>query len=248
MTVDRSLGVLAAAAVLGICLGMTNASAQPGPQTIGGIRVLPAGATVRGTAGAAGSVDVFAIVTIPGERHTFTLRSTSAKPVELLFIDPAGNVVLSKSGLREITLDAVASFAEAYALAVVRADPSVPFTLQRTTVPTTMERAMAALAVGYELKQSNGVVLVRCWVVPGQKVRETLPKAVIENEALPGALFRRWITGTYAGRTTTATYSINGDAVAEITRGPSGEATRTFDFTPEMMEQSLEDKFTGYLC
>ncbi len=223
-------------------------AAQPAPQTVGGIRVLPTGAPVRGVAGAPGSSDVFAVVTMPGERHTFTLRSTSAKPVELLFIDPAGNVVLSKSGLREVKLDAVASFAEAYAVAVVRADPSTPYTLQRTTVPTTMERAMAAIGVGYELKQANGVLLVRCWLVPGQKARDTLPKAVIEYEALPGAFFKRWITGPNVGRTTTATYAIKGGSVAEVIRDPNGETTRTFDLNPETMQQSSEDKFTGYLC
>lgn len=224
------------------------AVAQPAPQTIGGFRALPMGAPVRGAAGAPGRSDVFAVVTAPGERHTFTLRSTSAKPVELLFIDPAGNIVLSKSGLREVKLEAVPSFGGAYAVAVVRSDPTVPYTLQRATLPTSMERIMTAMAAGYEFKNGAGATEVRCWVIPGQKVRQSYRDVIDELEVLPGAWFGRRVGGPQAGATVTTTYTISGDQVTELDRGPKGEKTRTFELLGEHLEWNADYKFSRYLC
>lgn len=233
-----------------LALALLSAAAAPNAQaqTIGGLPALPADTPVRGATGPPGSSDVFAVVTVPGERHTFTLRSVSTKPVELLFLDPAGHVVLSQSGTREVKLEAVASFAGAYGVAVIRSDTNVPYVLQRTTEPTTIERIIVAMVVGYEFKTDKGIVVSHCWLKPGVKARRTYPDAVDEVEVLPGAFFGRRVSGSRAGTSVTTTYAINGNQVTELERGPDGEKTFTYDLLPEYMEQSAGIKFLGYMC
>lgn len=220
--------------------------AAQGPRPALQPRMLPVGAPVSMAAGKPGMIDLFSFVTLPGDTHTITVRSNSKKPVEVQLLDPGGNVVMQGSGVGTVSIEAVASWGDAYSVAVIRADAAAPYSVRRDTTLATVQQFLLAHMAGY--KRGEGLMTTRCWLEPGKSTRIRF-----DNYD-----FDRTITGdkistlrTYKDgrrKTMTQTVAIEGDVVA-ITEQEDDDIHRTtLSLTTQRIRFDPIYSFTGYLC
>ena len=226
-----------AAAVWAVTMSVGKpASAEP--------RMLPAGVVVKGFGERPGSVDLYSFMTLPGDTHTITVRSSSKNPLQIQLLDAGGNVVMEGSGVGEVKMAAVASWSDAYSVAVIRADTSAPYAIQRQTRPGTVQQFMLAHRVGYT---NSGSGMRICWIEPGKSVREKSDwyssELAIEG---PRTINRYAYDGREGSTTRTMKLVAEGIAVADVER--EEVLKTTLDLKPERFRYNAAYTFSGYRC
>ncbi|MFN6935437.1 MAG: hypothetical protein ACK4NZ_09825 [Tsuneonella sp.] len=197
-------------------------------------------------AGKPGTIDLFSFVTLPGDTHTVTVRSNSKKPVEIQLLDPGGNVVMQGRGVGTVSIKAVASWGDAYSVAVIRADAAAPYSVGRETVPATVQEFILAHMAGYTRQEDP--VVPRCWLEPGKSLRMrfddyNLDRTITGDEI---SAIRTYRNGRR--RTSTQTHSIDGDVIAIAEQEDDGVRRRTLSLTTDRIRFDPIYRFTGYLC
>ena len=223
----------------GALAAATTAVAQP--------RMLPAGSEVRGAAGKPGSVDLYSFMTLPGDTHRITVRSGSSKPIEVQLLDPGGNVIMKDSGVGELKIEAVASWGDAYSVAVIRAQPATTYSIQRDTAPGTLQQFVMAHMAGYT--RDEGSFTKRCWTEPGRSLRTDYGTFVTQR-MIDGRRTLETHTQKQGGKQSSSviTLAIDRDVIA-ITEEERGEVFKnTRDLRPQRIQYDPVYKFTGYLC
>jgi hypothetical protein len=231
--------VIAVALVAAAMHGETQAAsiaAQP--------RILPEGTEVSGAVGKPGSVDVYSFMTLPGDTHSITARSSSKKPIQLQLLDPGGNAIMQASGVGEVSLEAIAAWGDAYSVAVIRAEPAIRYSIDRRTNAGTLQQFLIAHMAGY--KRNEGLLTTfrsetnvsKSTVAGSNQARreglQTLEQHIQKDSGKVSSSVR--------------TMKIDGDVIA-ISEDEAGEVYKTtLDLKPERLRYDPTYKFTGYLC
>jgi hypothetical protein len=226
------------------------------------IAAIPAQAQVRGVheiapdrpaaapAGEAGATDVYTFVGQPGSQVSFTLKIKG--DAEIALFGPHGEPMLNVAGSGTVKLDAVLSWLDVHSVAVLRRDPSQPYTLAMTATEPTLAEARHALGMGYTLTTEGGTPYSHCWLKPGvaaaYRGKDYRAESVLSADRESIILMMKYDDGRQAIRI--VKYQIDGEEMINTTRR-FGEDTREsrneFDLSGFQADETKRD-YVGYTC
>lgn len=236
------VGILA----LVLALVATPCLAQSG-DSAAGARRLPAGEVLVGPPGKPGGADIYTFVTLPGDSHIITVRSVGTRPIEVLLLDPGGNIVGQASGIGNVRLEAIASWGDTYSVAVIRASPATAYTVQRSTTAGTLEQFVLAHMAGYKAKSDS---TTRCWLEPGKSLHTASGDGNWYDRTIEGSRVRYKISPLSSGAQDVffADIRIKGDAIAIVSHEVDGAHETSLNLRPERIRFNPDYIFAGYSC
>jgi hypothetical protein len=235
--------LLAAAAAFALV-----ALACPAQAQVEGARELPVGETVSAPAGVPGQVDLYYFVGGPGARHNFTLKIKG--DAEITLFTPTGEVMLTANGSGTIPLEAVLATLDVHTVAVMRADPAQPYTLEMTATEPDLLSALFAVAVGYDNPFPSGAER-QCWITPGLRFRATGKNFTTDASLAADRKSSFYIVHMADGSDFLyeKSFQINGAETVRTERfsgSPAKESSQTLSIA--RFQPILGAKFTGYYC
>ncbi|MGL3822994.1 hypothetical protein [Sphingopyxis sp. R3-92] len=209
-------------------------------------RMLPEASLINGASGKRGSIDIYSFVTLPGETNRTVVNMKSKTPVEVRLLDPAGNVIVQQNGVGTVALEAVSSWGDVYSVAVIRADSTAPYTIERERTPASLERFIVAHMAGYRRDEAGAST--SCWIVPGETLRTDYGDHVTERSMREDMVRMRILRKDRPVSIVPVRMAIEGEVVA-ITEVEEGETyRRTLSLDPARVRFDPHYKFVSYTC
>ena len=176
------------------------------------------------------------------------MRSPGTNPIELLLLDPGGNIVGQVSGTSQVQLGTIASWGDTYSVAVIRAKPQASYTIERATTPGTLEQFVLAHMVGYK-RNSGSIRSSRCWIEPNKSLHIDYGDGTWANRTIEGSRVRhQYSPSMMRGATFFSDMQIRNDGISIVDHEADGDFEKTLNFLPERLRYSPDYTFTGYLC
>ena len=177
------------------------------------------------------------------------LRLTVPGAAALTIYTPSGEEMVSARGNGTAILEAVLPLNDVYYIGVLRESAAQGYSLKSASVEPDEHLARAAEAVGYSQKWANGYTEVQCWIDPGNVIRITDSKGIVEEITI-GRGGNYYHKSSKNGKTLifSSNDRFEGDNVITTYKGSNGETkVRTLPLV-KTQYQTAALSFSSYLC
>jgi hypothetical protein len=213
-------------------------------------RELVPGKPIAAPAGKANAPDIYTFVGQAGSRVSFTLKIKG--DAEIALFGPQGEQMLNVAGSGTVTLDAVLSWLDVHSVAVLRRDPSQPYTLAMTATEPTLAEALTATAMGYTITPGGQRPFVQCWTKPGViaavRGQDLRGLSMLSADRESVIVITKLADGPQVA--SILEYRIEGDELIRTTRGIDGDPKETrYEYEPAVFQREpITKDYVGYNC
>ena len=180
---------------------------------------------------------------------TVSLDLTAPGAAALTIYAPSGEEMLSARGIGMVALEVILPLSDIYYVGVLRESAAQGYSLKSSAVESDQHLAYAAESVGYTLKWASGYSENQCWIDPGNILRVTGSKGLLEEITI-GRGGNFYHKNSKDGRT--ATFSSNrrieDDKIITTYKSPSGQTKVMTEPLVTAPEEVPALTFSSYLC